>query len=350
MRGSAGAFRAAMAAAPSSRVTPCAAPLCSSLLASSRLTAVSAAPSVGSVSPIVASMAALRAFSSQVSAAVESASATSASSTSDVSPPPPPPSAMPSNVRFSDADVLDDTEDEELDFIYVVAPGPKSAPLYKFTADLSLERAGDFALNDFVFSTEVRQDIIHNVVAWQRASRRRGLAKRKDRSEVSGSTRKPFRQKGTGKARQGSTRGPHMRGGAVALAPKGNQDFSYKLNKKYRRFGLRSVLSARLIEENLVVVDSFAAPADSEDFVKTKQIAAMIQDQEWDSVLFVDGDDMNEEFKRAVSNIPNAHVLPQVGLNVYDILSFKKLVISTQALEELDRRLDENVRKTYFSR
>ncbi|GBG31115.1 50S ribosomal protein L4, chloroplastic [Hondaea fermentalgiana] len=287
-------------------------------------------------------------------------------------PPPPPSQGLPSNLRFSNPEVLDVKEDEDLEFEYLIEKGPKSAPLLSLTPECSFSEAGNIDLNEFVFSTPMREDVIHNVVVWQRAKRRRGLAKQKNRSEVSGSTRKPFPQKGTGRARQGSTRAPHMRGGAVALAARGNRDFSYKLNKKYVRLGLRSVLSARLYEGNLIVVDTLepevaAAPAPAADAdesagevvveaptsrlsIRTKHVAAMLEDQDWGSALFVDTDERSEHFRLAVSNVPNAHVLPQIGLNVYDILSFEKIVIKREALEALYRRLDENIRKIYFSR
>jgi large subunit ribosomal protein L4 len=277
--------------------------------------------------------------------------------------------------------VFSPEEDERLSFQYNIVPGPKFAPLLKLTAARTFEEAGEIELLESVFGAPVRKDIIHNVVVWQRAKRRQGTSKIKGISEVRGTGKKPFAQKGTGKARQGSLRAPQMRKGADPHG-KDNPDYSFKLNKKVRRFGMRSVLSARLFENQVFVVDSFELPPDAAPSLpaerrgaasgdaaavpkeetqepvqeqalapprwKTKDISALVQKFKWQDVAFIDKYAFTKDFEMATRNVPFTTHFPSVLANVYDLLKCKVLVISKPGLAELTLRLDEQAQKARF--
>ena len=189
-------------------------------------------------------------------------------------------------------------------------------------------------LHDFVFGVRPRLDIIHRVVVWQRAKRRAGTAKVKDRSEVRGGGRKPWRQKGLGKARHGSIRSPIWRGGGVVHGPRGPVSYDYTLPKKVRRLGLRSALSVKLAQGDLHVVDSLQLSSH-----KTKDLLPLLEKQNWNSVLFVDGGDVDETMCRASANLQTVDVLPSRGLNVYSILLRNTLVLTLGAVRMLEERL-----------
>lgn len=195
--------------------------------------------------------------------------------------------------------------------------------------DLYGKVVGDVELSDLVFRAPIRKDIITRVVLWQLAKRRSGNHKTKEIGDVSGTTRKPFRQKGTGKARQGSLRSPQFRGGAVIFGPV-VRSHAYSLQKKVRRFGLRSILSARLAEGKLTVVDQLSLKEG-----KTKEISSFLKG----SVLMIGGESVCQGLQRAVSNIPKVDLLPQQGINVYDVLRHDHLILSREALEYLEARL-----------
>jgi large subunit ribosomal protein L4 len=193
--------------------------------------------------------------------------------------------------------------------------------------------AGTVELSDAVFGAKVRADILARVVHWQLAKRRAGTHKTKGISEISGTTRKPYKQKGTGRARQGSLRSPQFRGGARIFGPV-VRDHGYDLPKRVRRLGLVTALSAKRADGKLVVLD--AAKLDQP---KTKELAKRLDKLGWRSALVIDGPEIDANFARAARNIPGIDVLPQQGANVYDILRRDVLVLTRAAVEHLEARL-----------
>ncbi len=191
--------------------------------------------------------------------------------------------------------------------------------------------AGTAELPDAIFAATPRTDIMARVVHWQLAKRRSGTHKVKGMSEVSGTTKKPYKQKGTGNARQGSLRAPQFRTGGVVHGPV-VRDHGYDLPKKVRRLGLISALSQKHADGKLVVLDAASGSA------KTKELAAKLRALGWSSALIVDRT-VDEGFLRASRNIPRIDVLPTVGANVYDILKHDMLVVTTAGVEGLRERL-----------
>jgi large subunit ribosomal protein L4 len=198
---------------------------------------------------------------------------------------------------------------------------------------LDNQEVGDIELADEVFGVPVRRDILARVVNWQLAKRRAGTHKAKGISDISGTTAKPYKQKGTGRARQGSRRSPQFRGGAVIFGPV-VRSHAFGLQKKVRRLGLKSALSAKQAEGKLIVIDA-ASLAEA----KTKALRAQLDAFGWESVLIIDGAAVDEGFARAARNIPKVDVLPQQGANVYDILRRDTLVLTRAAAEALEARL-----------
>ncbi|HEY1795416.1 MAG TPA: 50S ribosomal protein L4 [Stellaceae bacterium] len=198
---------------------------------------------------------------------------------------------------------------------------------------LDNQEVGDIELADDVFGVPVRRDILARVVNWQLAKRRAGTHKAKGISDISGTTAKPYKQKGTGRARQGSRRSPQFRGGAVIFGPV-VRSHEFDLQKKVRRLGLKTALSAKQAEGKLIVIDA-ATVAEA----KTKALRARFDAFGWDSVLIIDGAAVDEGFARAARNIPKVDVLPQQGANVYDILRRDTLVLTRAAAEALEARL-----------
>jgi large subunit ribosomal protein L4 len=199
--------------------------------------------------------------------------------------------------------------------------------------NLEAETIGEIDLDDAIFGLEPRRDILARVVNWQLAKRRAGNHKTKSISEISGTTKKPFRQKGTGRARAGSLRATQYRGGQTVHGPV-VRSHAHDLNKKVRKLGLKCALSAKLKAGQLIVLDS----ASTED-PKTKALAEKFKKLGWGSVLVIDGPELNESFARAARNIPKVDVLPQQGANVYDILRRDTLVLTRGAVEHLEARL-----------
>jgi len=193
--------------------------------------------------------------------------------------------------------------------------------------------AGEIELPEALFGAAPRADIMARVVHWQLAKRRAGTHKAKGMGEVSGTTKKPYRQKGTGNARQGSLRAPQYRKGGVVHGPV-VRDHGYSLNKKVRRLGLISALSQKAAEGKLVVLDTAVLPADA----KTGAVAKQLKVLGWTSALVVDAA-ADENFARAVRNLPKVQVLPTVGANVYDILKHDVLAVTRAGVEALKERL-----------
>ncbi|HEY8874957.1 MAG TPA: 50S ribosomal protein L4, partial [Stellaceae bacterium] len=173
----------------------------------------------------------------------------------------------------------------------------------------------------------------HQVVTAQLAGRRTGTSDTKTRGEVRGGGRKPYKQKGTGRARQGSLRSPQFRGGAVIFGPV-VRSHAFDLQKKVRRLGLKTALSAKQAEGKLIVID--AAKLDE---AKTKALRTRFDALGWSSVLIIDGTTLDEGFARAARNLPRVDVLPQQGANVYDILRRDTLVLTREGVQQLEARL-----------
>jgi large subunit ribosomal protein L4 len=193
--------------------------------------------------------------------------------------------------------------------------------------------AGEIELPEALFGATPRADIMARVVHWQLAKRRAGTHKVKGMGEVSGTTKKPYRQKGTGNARQGSLRSPQFRKGGVVHGPV-VRDHGYSLNKKVRRLGLISALSQKAAEGKLVVLENAALAADA----KTSAVAAKVKALGWKSVLVVDAA-ADENFARCIRNLPKVQVLPTIGANVYDILNHEVLAVTRAGVEALKERL-----------
>ncbi len=195
------------------------------------------------------------------------------------------------------------------------------------------KQAGSIDLAEGVFGVPVRRDILARMVNWQRAKRRTGNHKTKVVSEIRGTTAKPYRQKGTGRARQGSLRSPQFRGGAVIFGPR-VRDHAHDLPKKVRRLALRCALSSKQADGKLVVLDEakIAEP-------RTGALASRLDKLGWSGVLIIAGAEIDENFARAAANIPHVDVLPQQGANVYDILRCDTLVLTKDAVKHLEERL-----------
>lgn len=193
--------------------------------------------------------------------------------------------------------------------------------------------AGEMALPEEIFGAAPRADIMARVVHWQLAKRRAGTHKAKGMGEVSGTTKKPYRQKGTGNARQGSLRAPQFRTGGVVHGPV-VRDHGYSLPKKVRRLGLISALSLKAKDGQLVVLDS----ATLEEGAKTAAVAKRVKALGWKKALVIDAT-VDANFLRAARNIPGLDALPTAGANVYDILNHDVLVLTRAGVEALKERL-----------
>lgn len=198
---------------------------------------------------------------------------------------------------------------------------------------LENKAAGEIDLNDAVFGAPVRKDILARMVNYQLAKRRAGTHKVKSRGEVSGTTAKPFRQKGSGRARQGSIRAAQLRGGGIVFGPVVRKH-DHKLPKKVRQMAMRCALSAKQADGKLIVVDELklAEP-------KTKALYERLGKLGLSSALIVGGAELDQNFTRAAKNIPLVDVLPTQGANVYDILRRDTLVLTRDAVEALEARL-----------
>jgi len=193
--------------------------------------------------------------------------------------------------------------------------------------------AGSIELADAVFGAPSRPDILARVVDWQLAKRRSGNHKTKTIADVQGTTKKPYAQKGTGRARQGSLRSPQFRGGAIIFGPV-VRDHGYDLPKKVRRLGLRTALSSKQAEGHLIVIDDAKLPE-----ARTKVLEERLAALGSSSVLFIGGRVLDDNLRRAARNLPHVDVLPVQGANVYDILRRETLVITKDAVAELEARL-----------
>jgi large subunit ribosomal protein L4 len=195
------------------------------------------------------------------------------------------------------------------------------------------ETIGEIELNDSVFGIEPNKYVLFEAVIMQRASLRQGTHKTKNRAEVSGGGRKPWRQKGTGRARQGSIRAPQWRGGGTVFGPV-PRSYSYKLPKKVRRLAIKSALSSKVLENNIVVLDSLTLEAP-----KTKEMVKILNNLSVDRKALIVTDDVNENIALSARNIPGVTVITANGINVLDVLNHDKLVITKAAVEKVEEVL-----------
>jgi large subunit ribosomal protein L4 len=199
--------------------------------------------------------------------------------------------------------------------------------------NLANEAVGEIELDDSIFGLPVRKDLLARMINWQLAKRRSGNHKTKGISDISGTTKKPYAQKGTGRARQGSLRSPQFRGGARIFGPV-VRSHEHELPKKVRQLALKTALSAKAAAGQLIVID--AAVADSH---KTKALASSLKALGLESLMVIDGASLNENFVRAARNLPFIDVLPSQGANVYDIIRRNTLVLTKSAVSDLEARL-----------
>ncbi len=200
--------------------------------------------------------------------------------------------------------------------------------------NLDAATVGQIDLIEEIFAREVRADILHRVVTWQLANRRAYARAAKERSDVKMTSKKMYRQKGSGSARHGNKAAPQFRKGGKAHGPRA-RDFDISLNKKIRALGLKTALSAKQAEGKLIVLENLAVGEG-----KTKVLAEKLNKLGLTSALFIDGDAVDTSFKLAASNLPKINALPVIGANVYDILKHDTLVLTKAAVEKLEARFN----------
>ena len=200
--------------------------------------------------------------------------------------------------------------------------------------NLKNKTVGDIDLDASIFGVKKLPGLIHQYIRYQNAKSRQGSHKTKSRSEVNGRSKKPFSQKGTGNARQGSNKPPNFRGGAVSMGPV-NRDHSFNLNKKEKSLALKSALSVKVQENKIVIIDSFEIKS-----LKTKDLFSDLKKFNYDSALFIYSQSgLDKNFKMASSNIPRVSILNQKGINVKDLITYDKIFIETKSINELTERL-----------
>lgn len=199
--------------------------------------------------------------------------------------------------------------------------------------DFDNKKVGEIQLDADIFSVPLRQDILARMVHWQLAKRRSGTHATKGVSQISGTTKKPWRQKGTGRARHGSLRSPQFRGGATIFGPL-PRDHGYDLPKKVRKLALKTALSSKVASGELLIVESL-----NTGITKTKELLQKFIGLGLRSALIIDGEEVNKDFARSTANLPGVDVLPQQGINVYDILRHEHLVLTKAAIQNLESRL-----------
>ena len=203
-----------------------------------------------------------------------------------------------------------------------------------YSADIyntNKEKVSQVVLDEKVFGCEVKPHLLYEVVKMQLANRRAGTASTKNRSQVRGGGKKPWRQKGTGRARAGSIRSPIWKGGGTTFGPL-PRDYSYRLNKKVKKLALRTALSVKLKEDKLLILDNFNLPE-----IKTKGVITTLNRFDIKDAFIID--DSNLHLEKSASNVPFVKVLRPEGLNVYDILRYDKLIITQSCLEKITRTL-----------
>lgn len=192
------------------------------------------------------------------------------------------------------------------------------------------KKVSDIELADSVFGIEPNEKIVHSVLVNYMANQRQGTSNTKTRAEVSGGGRKPWKQKGTGRARQGSIRSPQWFKGGIALGPK-PRDYSYRVNKKERRLAVRSVLSSKVLENNLVVVDSM-----NFDAIKTKNMVSALNNLKVEGKTLIVLPEKNENVQKSARNIEGVKTSLVNTINVFDLLKYNKLVLTVDAVKSLE--------------
>ena len=204
----------------------------------------------------------------------------------------------------------------------------------KLVINLQSKTVGDIDLDSTIFGIKKLPDLIHQYIRYQNAKSRQGSHKTKSRSEVSGRSKKPFSQKGTGNARQGSNKPPNFRGGAVSMGPV-NRDHSFSLNKKEKKLALKSALSIKINEDKVFIIDTFEIKS-----FKTKELYSNLKKFDYKSALFIHSESgIDKNFKLASSNIPKVSILNQKGINVKDLISYDKIFIEQKSINEIAKRL-----------
>jgi len=194
------------------------------------------------------------------------------------------------------------------------------------------EKVSEVEMPDSIFNVEPKKSVLHEVVCMQLAAKRSGTASVKRRSDVKGTGAKPFRQKGTGRARQGDVKSPLLRGGGVIFGPN-PRSYTMKVHKKVKRLALKMALSSKLKEEMITVLDAFSL-----DQIKTKSVVSVLETLKLNNSLIV-VDAKNEELELSSRNIPGVKVLRVEGLNVYDILKHKNLILLEGSIKYIEGRL-----------
>ena len=204
----------------------------------------------------------------------------------------------------------------------------------KTILNLKNKSVGDIDLDNKIFGIKKLPDLIHQYIRYQNAKSRQGSHKTKTRSEVSGRSKKPFSQKGTGNARQGSNKPPHFRGGAVSMGPV-NRDHSFNLNKKEKKLALKSALSVKADQDKIFIIDTFEVKS-----FKTRDLFTDLKNFKYESALFIYSEKgLDNNFKLASSNIPRISTLNQKGINVKDLITFDKIFIDQKSINEITERL-----------
>ena len=204
----------------------------------------------------------------------------------------------------------------------------------KVILNLANKTVGNIELDTKIFGVRELPDLIHQYIRYQNAKSRQGSHKTKSRSEVSGRSKKPFSQKGTGNARQGSNKPPNFRGGAVSMGPV-NRDHSFNLNKKEKKLALKSALSSKVTEDKIVIIDTFEIKS-----LKTKELYSNLKQFDYKSALFIHSENgIDKNFKLASSNLPRVSILNQKGINVRDLITFDKIFIEQKSIDEITKRL-----------
>jgi len=199
--------------------------------------------------------------------------------------------------------------------------------------NVSGSQVGELELNDAIFGIEPNTHVLHEAVVMQRASLRFGTHKVKGRSEVRGGGRKPWKQKGTGRARQGSIRSPQWVGGGIVFGPT-PRSYSYRLPKKVRRLAIKSALSAKVIDQDIIVLDALSLNAP-----KTKEFAAILNNLKVDRKALVVAPSYDDNVALSARNIPGVKFVAADGINVLDVLSHDKLIITKEAVQKVEEVL-----------
>ena len=195
--------------------------------------------------------------------------------------------------------------------------------------DMNKKKVSDLELNDEIFNSDVKGYLIHDMVRYQLAARRSGNAKVKGRSEIRGGGKKPYRQKGTGNARQGTVTAPHFVGGGVAFGP-APRDYSFKLNRKVKKSALKSALSLRFKEEKMTVLNELQV-----EKISTSDFAEFLKRFELENVLVVI-EEGNNNVELSARNLPHVKVLRSEGVNVYDVMKYRNVLITQEAVSRLE--------------